>query len=172
MDSQTIGTDLFDSCGFEGDSRKGSHIQDIRANHAILDLLSLIRRQLGINHFQTQGLNEESHSTSFFVDESLRNWRLYLMIVPQSRECPSFRYVYDQLRIAGVNGSILSECLYERQGNANYPEHPDASPSCQHQYPPRRTCCAVSAKNRGLAADCALVDSCILGRSTSGIRLK
>jgi hypothetical protein len=138
MDGQTIEADLLDSGGFEGDSRKARYIQDIRANHAILNLLSLIRRQLGINHFQTLRLNNESHSTSFFVDEPLRNWRLHLMIVPQSGECPSFRYVYDQLRIAGVNGSSLSECLYEAESNANYGKHPDAGLSRSHQCPPQR----------------------------------
>jgi hypothetical protein len=135
MDGQTIGAGLLDSCGFEGDSRKADHIQDIRANHAILNLRSLIRRQPGVAHFQTLGLNNERHSPSVFVDESLSDWCFHLVIVPQSRERPSFRCVYDQLRIAGVNGSSL----YEAEGNANYRKHPDAGLSRPHQYPPQRT---------------------------------
>ena len=52
--------------------------------------------------------------------ETLSDWRLYLMIVREGRECSGFRYVYDQFRIACVNGSSLSECLCEAEGNANY----------------------------------------------------
>lgn len=56
------------SHGFKRYLREMNNIEDIWTQHSLLNLLSLVRRKLGVLHLQSSRLYDECHVSSAFIN--------------------------------------------------------------------------------------------------------